>query len=255
MRIITAKGAFGRRPIPVMLQTIMRLIGRAQRIAQDMDTPDVIKQVEKRKLTYLERAALLWLAEQVRIIEHDNIPGAIVETGCALGGSSIVIATLKKRERRFEVYDVFGQIPPPSEKDGADVQARYEIIASGKSSGIGDDPYYGYDRDLLGKVTGNFETLGVSPGKHNVHLIQGLYEDSLHPAGPIAFAHIDCDWYDSVMVCLQRIVPLLSPGGRIVIDDYFAYSGCRAAIWDYFRPQIDRYKFVYGPRLLITSAT
>ena len=187
------------------------------------------------------------------MIERDHVPGVIVETGCALGGSSIVIAASKAHERRLDVYDVFGQIPPPTGKDGADVHARYNVIASGRSTGIGGDRYYGYEHDLLAKVRANFETLGLSPEEHNVHFTQGLYGDTLHPSGPIAFAHIDCDWYDSVMTCLLRIVPLLAPGGRMVIDDYFSYSGCRAAVWDYFRPRMDGYKFVYGPRLLITS--
>ena len=36
------------------------------------------------------------------------------------------------------------------------------------------------------------------------------------------------------MTCLSRIAPLLVPGGRIVLDDYYAWSGCRAAVDEYF---------------------
>jgi asparagine synthase (glutamine-hydrolysing) len=36
------------------------------------------------------------------------------------------------------------------------------------------------------------------------------------------------------MTCLTRIAPLLVPGGRIVLDDYYKWSGCRTAVDEYF---------------------
>jgi hypothetical protein len=51
---------------------------------------------------------------------------------------------------------------------------------------------------------------------------------------PVALAHIDGDWYESVMTCLQRIEPHLSEEGILVIDDYDAWSGCRTAVDEYF---------------------
>jgi asparagine synthase (glutamine-hydrolysing) len=36
------------------------------------------------------------------------------------------------------------------------------------------------------------------------------------------------------MTCLERIAPLLVPGGRIVLDDYYMWSGCRRAVDEYF---------------------
>lgn len=237
-----------------MISTTVRVLRKALRTAEAMAIPEVIRKVQESRLTYLDQGALCGLADQVAAIEREGVDGSIVETGCALGGSSIVIATGKSRHRRLEVYDVFGQIPAPSNRDGADVHARYDVIASGKSAGIGGDGYYGYEQDLLAKVRANFSAFGVNADDNNVQFIRGLYEDTLRPQAPIALAHIDCDWYDSVMVCLERIVPGLAPRGRIVVDDYFAYSGCRAAVWDYFRPRLEQYRFHYGSRLLITHA-
>jgi asparagine synthase (glutamine-hydrolysing) len=212
----------------------------------------VVRGVIARKLTYLDRPALCWLAEHVASIERERTPGSIIEAGCALGGSAIVIAASKAPSRRLELYDVFGQIPPPSERDGKDVHDRYETIASGRSRGIGGETYYGYQPDLLARVSSHFRDFGLAPEGHNVDFVVGPYADTLHPHGPVALAHIDCDWYDSVTVCLERIVPKLAVSGKIIVDDYFFYSGCRAAVWDFFRPRIDRYRFTYGPRLLIT---
>jgi hypothetical protein len=228
------------------------LLTRGLQVADTISTPSVITQVQARKLTYLDRNALRWLATTMEAVEKENIAGDVIETGCALGGSSIVITAFKSPARRFNIYDVFGTIPPPSEQDGKDVHDRYAEIMSGKSQGIDGDQYYGYQEKLIEKVRSNFKSFGFNAESNNVHFVRGLYQDTLYPTDPIAFAHIDCDWYDSVFVCLDRIIPLLAPQGRIVIDDYFAYTGCRAAVWDYFRARLDEFAFTYGPRLLIT---
>jgi asparagine synthase (glutamine-hydrolysing) len=36
------------------------------------------------------------------------------------------------------------------------------------------------------------------------------------------------------MTCLERLAPLLVVGGRLVLDDYYAWSGCRTAVDEYF---------------------
>jgi predicted O-methyltransferase YrrM len=211
----------------------------------------VIERVIRERLTYLGKDALSLLDLHARQIEEQGVPGAILETGCALGGSSIVIAAAKSAARPLVLYDTFGLIPPPSERDGQDVHARYAVIASGESKGIGDDAYYGYHHDLLSEVRRTFERYGLDPRVNAVQFMQGFYEDTLQPDGVVAMAHIDCDWYDSVRVSLERIVPRLSPGGRLVVDDYYGYSGCRTAIWDFFRQRQDEFTFTYGPRLVI----
>jgi len=128
------------------------------------------------------------------------------------------------------VHDVFGQIPPPGQRDGADVHARYEEIASGRATGFDGDQYYGYMGDLKERVTSSFTRFGVQPSNHNITLIAGLFEETVRPTGAVALAHIDGDWYDSVSVCLSRIWPKLSEGGVMVIDDYNDWSGCRTAV-------------------------
>lgn len=128
------------------------------------------------------------------------------------------------------VYDVFDTIPRPSDRDGPDVHARYTEIIAGNAIGIDGNAYYGYLPDLDAQVTRTLQQFGVPVGANGVQLIKGLFEDTLHPRGPVALAHIDSDWYASVSVCLERIWPVLSVGGAVVIDDFDAWSGCRAAV-------------------------
>jgi hypothetical protein len=176
----------------------------------------------------------------------------VIECGCALGGSAILLAAAKAPPRPLFVYDVFGLIPPPSDRDGADVHDRYETIVSGQSVGIGENPYYGYEEKLRAKVEASFERYGQAIADHAVRLVEGLYEDTLHVDGPVSLAHLDCDWYDSVMVCLDRIVPHLSRRGTLVIDDYHSWSGSRRAVDDFFaRQPAGAFEFVERSRLHI----
>ena len=148
----------------------------------------------------------------------------------------------------MKVYDVFGTIPPPTERDGADVHQRYEKIATGEARGPGGETYYGYRDDLYGEVVESFARLGVPADEHNVDLVQGLFEDTIDLDASVALAHLDGDWYESTMTCLTRIAPLLVPGGRIVLDDYYKWSGCRAAVDEYFADR-DGFRFERHARL------
>jgi asparagine synthase (glutamine-hydrolysing) len=186
--------------------------------------------VRERHLTYLPVPALndLWTA--VAALEHEGREGVLIEAGCALGGSAIVMATAKSPGRPMYVHDVFGMIPAPGANDGDDVHQRYETIREGRATGLSGDAYYGYEDDLIAKVAGSFSDLGVPLDQSNVHLVKGLFQDTITGDERVALAHIDGDWYESVRTCLERIGPRLVPGGVMVIDDYDAWSGCRTAV-------------------------
>ncbi|MCC6580556.1 MAG: class I SAM-dependent methyltransferase [Phycisphaeraceae bacterium] len=218
----------GRKIIDRSLRWLSRLAAGEGRAAQ------LCRQVKDARLTYLGQPQLMDLFRRTKELEQQNIPGAIVEAGCALGGSAIVLASAKRIDRPLRVYDVFGLIPPPGPNDGEHAKLRYQTIVRGQSDGLGGDTYYGYQNDLLGKVQANFHAFGFKPEHHNIQLVKGLFQDTLAFDQPIALAHIDCDWYDSVKVCLERIVPRLSPGGVLVIDDYDYYDSCRRAVDEFF---------------------
>lgn len=197
----------------------------------------VIRGVEREYLTYIPREALIELAEAVNRVEGEGRRGSIVEAGTALGGSGIVLAAAKARKRPMRLYDTFGMIPPPSGKDGEDVHRRYAEIAEGRSSGIGGDIYYGYREDLLADVRESFMRYGLEPYQEGIEFIQGRYEEVMNIDYPVAFAHVDCDWYSSVKVCLEQLNPHLVPGATVVIDDYDTWSGCSAAVDEFLSVQ------------------
>jgi hypothetical protein len=226
-------------------------LSRLRNYLASRNAPPIVSDVLADSLTYLSASALNELYGQVRGLEARGLQGMLIEAGCALGGSAIVIATAKSRARPFFVYDVFGMIPPPSERDDRDVHDRYDEIRDGRSQGIDGQKYYGYEENLFAKVQENFRRHGVALEENDVHLVQGLFQDTLHVDAPVALAHLDGDWYDSIMTCLQRIAPHLAAGGVLVVDDYYAWSGCRKAVDEYFKDKHDRYRFVRRSRLHI----
>lgn len=195
----------------------------------------LIARIREQNLTYLSDRKLASIVKSCQSIEASDLQGVFLEAGCALGGSSILIASLKNKERPLFVYDVFGTIPPPTEKDPPEVHDRYRAIVAGKSKGIGGDKYYGYEANLFDIVLSNLKSFDINCDDRSVSLIKGLVRDTMNIDRPVAFAHVDVDWYDPVMTCLERIFPNLVSGGVIILDDYHDWGGCRKATDEYLQ--------------------
>ena len=217
---------------------------------------ELISRIRSQNLTYLSDRKLASLARTCRSIEDANLPGIFIEAGCALGGSAILIASVKSSERPLFIYDVFGMIPPPTKEDTQDVHDRYRTIVEGKSKGIGGDEYYGYKEDLYEVVQANLKDFGINCEEQSVSLIKGLVQDTMKIDQPVALAHIDVDWYEPVMTCLERIFPNLVVGGSIILDDYHAWGGCRKATDEYLRRVVGQFELDDSSRSMkITRAS
>lgn len=215
----------------------------------------IVTAVREQRLTYLPVGALNDLFTAAQEADRQQRPGILLEAGCALGGSALVLAKGKQPSRPLFIHDVFGMIPPPTEADGQDVHDRYQRIVSGQAAGLGGDSYYGYESDLMDKVRDTFHRFGLAVDENSVQLVKGLFQDTIVGTQPVAVAHIDGDWYESVLTCLERIGPRLSPGGIMVIDDYFKWSGCRTAVDEFLAKHAGEYRTVRRTRLHIVKAS
>lgn len=221
---------------------MLSLLSRAQRTIvhryRCRGLSPIAKSVMKERLTYLSPEKLARIeAFSARATSGDH-PGDILEFGVALGGSAIVLASqAQKSGSRFFGFDVFGMIPPPtSDKDDAQSKERYRVIASGAARGFEGDLYYGYRENLLEEVQRSFRRYGVEIDGKNRRLLKGLFEETLPSyQGTISFAHVDCDWYDPVKLCLESISQRLAPGGIIVLDDYHDYGGAKIAADEFLK--------------------
>ena len=207
----------------------------------------VTRAVVEDRLTYLSVGKLRRLQRALK--ETGKVEGDILEFGVALGGSGIIFALNLGKSRRFLGFDVFQMIPPPtSDKDDPQSKARYESIKSGASEGIGGDKYYGYREDLFTEVKASFARHDAPVDGHRIILYRGLFEETWPTVsiGPIALAHIDCDWYDPVRFCLHAVADKVSEGGIVIIDDYNDWGGCRKAVDEFIAERSD-YLFEDGP--------
>ena len=211
----------------------MAIVDRLVRRLHNIGLKARTSRVRREGLTYLSLDKLRRLEAALAQIERRRVPGALLEFGVALGGSAILIAGHAGPSRVFHGFDVFAMIPPPtSQKDDDKSRERYAVIASGASEGIDGSEYYGYRENLFDEVRASFARHGHPVDGRKIVLHRGLFEDTVPQAaiGQIAFAHIDCDWFDPVAYCLETVANGLAPGGLVLIDDYHDYGGARLAV-------------------------
>lgn len=214
------------------------------------------RQVRKARLTYLSPLKLYRLEGAMKTVKREKVPGCFAEFGIALGGSGVLISRAAQADNRaFHGFDVFGMIPPPSaERDDEKSNERYQQIAEGGSVGIGGDTYYGYIDNLYDQVCDTFAKYDVPCRDGAVMLHKGLFDETLPHVdlGAVAFAHIDCDWYDPVLYCLEALDPFMSSGGKIILDDYNDYGGCQKATDDFLKAH-PNYSLDNGKNAILTK--
>jgi hypothetical protein len=217
--------------LPGPLQALLRRIHNLRGLAPaDLADPAFLRRywrvaphtvVRWRKLRHLDRLA----SEIVRA----GPPGAFVECGVGRGGCAALMAlhaALDVHGRVTWLFDSFEGLPEPSEADGAAAIA----YAGGRAGGA---------LRPIGRCVGPlaevaaflFGELGLDEAR--VRLVPGWFQETL-PAtraaiGPIALLRLDGDWYDSTRTCLEQLYDQVVPGGRVVIDDYGDWEGCRRA--------------------------
>jgi len=185
-----------------------------------------------RLYTMSGNARLRGLYGAVHEVAARNVPGDVVECGTARGGSAALMGLALKElgaARTLWVFDSFAGIPPPTDSDPD------KHIA---------ELYTGDFRGELDDVRALFERLGIL---ERVRLVKGLFQDTVPgcAVGPIAVLHLDGDWYDSVMVCLEHLYDRVSRGGIIQIDDYGHWEGARKAVDEFMQRRAIRVPLRY----------
>jgi O-methyltransferase len=149
-------------------------------------------------------------------VDRVGVPGALVDCGVWNGGSTILMAS-GAPEREVWAFDSFAGLPEPRQLDGRE------------SEGLGGE--------LVGseqKLREGFERFA---DRARLHVRAGWFDDTLSSSaqeiGSVAILHCDGDWFESVLVTLEVMYPLVSPGGFVVIDDYGTFPGARRATEEY----------------------
>ncbi len=149
----------------------------------------------------LEQAVNIYhLLTQVVLLK---VPGDVVELGSFDGTTSVLMQkTLDQLDSNkiIHVYDSFEGLPEKTDKDG-------------------DTVFY------AGSCSTQKEALEQNFKKHKTKLPkihEGWFSDTLPKGLPskISFAHLDGDFYSSILESLTYVYPKLSKGAVVIIDDY-----------------------------------
>lgn len=106
-------------------------------------------------------------------------------------------------------------------------------------------PVYGYDtfggmpfqHDGDSHVVGDFGDTSLAAVQAAVPaaiLVQGTFPASVVDMPPIAFAHVDCDQYQSVKDCINVLGPKMMTGGIMWFDDYNCLPSANRAVDEAF---------------------
>jgi O-methyltransferase len=197
------------------LSAICRLALRVPGVPQDLKAAFLMTGLVADGRTLLRRRRLMSL---YMACTDPTLPdGSFVECGVAKAGAVSMMA-LAAGNRSVWGFDSFEGMPPLSEGD--------------KGSG-----QYQVGWNLSGGLAEAHRTLRrFRANKPNVRLVKGWFQDTLpkHDVGQIAILRLDNDWYESTKYCLERLYDSVQPGGYIIIDDYFTFTGCKDAV-DEFR--------------------
>ncbi len=174
--------------------------------------------------TMIGRARMDNIHDCLNTIVKDDIPGDLIETGVWKGGATIFmrgfLAAHKIRNRKVWVADSFEGMPVPRhEKDhGCDMSKNVQ-------------PYLNISLEEVQELFERYDLLD-----DQVRFLKGWFRDTL-PTAPIkklALLRLDGDLYESTMDALENLYAKVSPGGFIIVDDYFTFLQCQEAI-DEFR--------------------
>jgi len=141
--------------------------------------------------------------------------GCFLEVGVYQGGSAVLLTQAGLAQLRpVYLYDTFQGIPYRGKLD---------------SHQVGD-----FADTSLERVR------SLCPG---ARVIPGIFPQSAIPMEPIAFAHLDCDQYQSYRESLAYLAPRMVPGGIIWCDDADCLPGAAEAVREFLTASDRAYAF------------
>lgn len=176
----------------------------------------------------VERLAAM--AEAIRSIDREGMPGDIVECGVWRGGN-IILSRMLSPGRICWLYDTFNGMTRPRSVDRT---------RSGRSA------LDSYNRKVergqvwaaasVGEVRANLDHMGVLNNDRLIFIegdVEVTLNDPENVPDKIALLRLDTDWHDSTKIELEVLYPKLVPGGYLIVDDYGHWMGARKAVDDY----------------------
>lgn len=201
----------------------------------ELSTRDIQTLNDSLPFTMTSPSRLAALIVACNYVNRAQISGDFVECGVWKGGSVIAAARTLGMDPHFTgnfwLYDTFSGMTAPTVVDGAEANSRYD-----QSLRLAEGVDWCFASET--EVKRNIELHSNLP-LDRFRLVKGPVESTLRNSDTrpeaIAVLRLDTDWYESTLVELETLYPLLQPGGVLIIDDYGQWQGARRAVEEYFR--------------------
>jgi len=205
------------------MASLSHIVGRQYRSAWRLALPIAALPDEWRVRGYTHCGPARLRSLQTLVERTKNVSGVVVECGVASGGSAAVMSLALQRcgPKPLYLFDTFAGLPAPSAGD-----PDYDRAVL----------FVGECRGTQAEVTDLFSRLDLPAPI----CVPGLFGDTVArtDTGAIALLHLDGDWYESTVTCLQALWPRVTVGGCVQIDDYGYWKGCRRAVEEFFGPNL-----------------
>ncbi|MFO0700112.1 MAG: TylF/MycF/NovP-related O-methyltransferase [Nitrospira sp.] len=224
-----ARGLLGRQGFPI---SPANAPPEPHRSAENEQRQQIWEKVQS--YTMVPEPAMAFLIDQVITLIAGRVSGVLVECGVWRGGSSMAMllaqqAAFGRVERPVYMLDSFQGLPPVTAKDGP--------LASQWQQGGDPQNFLNNCRAAREELDHALARMDFVPGEYKI--VEGWFEQTVPRVAEeispnsIALLRLDGDWYDSTRCCLDALMPMVSEGGVVIIDDYYAWDGCARAVHDY----------------------
>lgn len=202
----------------------MSMIYSAKRIVKKIVSYLVLPRIYRKYSEYTMVPKKDYFNSLDLVSKYKKVDGCIIECGVWRGGMIAGMADVLGANREYYLFDSFEGLPDAKEIDG-----------EGALAWQADKESSNYHDNCTAEIEWAQKAMNKSKAT-NVTFLKGWFEDTIPQfqlKEPIAVLRLDGDWYDSTMVCLEHLFPLVIPGGLIILDDYYAWDGCSKALHDY----------------------
>jgi hypothetical protein len=188
----------------------MSYLEKRKVFASNLGVPELFDYIDHWQLYVGQENLSRFLTIYDILKEIKNIPGDVVELGSWKGANLLGMAKSLKhlnlyQKKKVYSFDSFEGLTNPAEEDQ-------------------------FDETLRGKYRGDFSKLeaiiSLYDLEEKVCLKQGLIENSVprfvheHPDATFSLIYYDADFYEPAEIMFQHLVPRLSVGGVILLDEY-----------------------------------
>ncbi len=184
------------------------------------------------------------LSQAIEYIYKKEIEGDFIECGVWRGGNLMLMNRLNNFYSLNKIiygFDTFEGMTTPNnfDVDYKNSSASSQMNNSLKSKDLKNVHCFSPIEEVI-------KNLKKYNNIDNIKLIKGSVEKTLLDINnlpkKISLLRLDTDFYDSTLVELKLLYPLLVKGGVLIIDDYGHWKGCKKAVDEYFE---NNYQFLH----------